>query len=285
MIINRENFTLNGKCLVERLIIKAPFKYEALFRDEACFLYFKKGRSEIYSAKEKIEVGNNEFIVLRCGSYLADIINSIPGGVCEIYAVHLYSDILNEIFKNEIPLFIKSIGASPERKLDGSKIDERKVSEAFIDSLQFYFDNPQLVNDELLLLKVKELIFLLLQTGCEKSITNLFLDLFTPKMATIKEILNVHQYSNLSVEELANLAGQSISTFKRYFQAQFNDTPANYIRNLKLKKAAELLKISDYSISEICYKVGFNESSHFSDSFKKKFKLSPFEYRQREKLE
>jgi len=52
-----------------------------------------------------------------------------------------------------------------------------------------------------------------------------------------------------------------------------------YIRNIRLNKAAQLLRNSDESIAEIAYKVGFKHYTYFARQFKKYFKQSPKEYR------
>jgi signal transduction histidine kinase/DNA-binding response OmpR family regulator len=56
-----------------------------------------------------------------------------------------------------------------------------------------------------------------------------------------------------------------------------------FIQNIRLKRAAQLLKDSDLSISEIAYSVGFNDPKYFSTCFKKNFSLSPTEFVSREK--
>jgi len=61
----------------------------------------------------------------------------------------------------------------------------------------------------------------------------------------------------------------------------FNDTPANYIKNKKLEKAAELLLISDERITDIAFQCGFNELATFTKSFSDKYNMTPSHYRQK----
>ena len=221
----------------------------------------------------------SESILLRCGNYFADLIQKEKSETCEIYVIHLHSEILKEIYKKEIPTFT-SPGDNP---VYAQKIVSRSIISHFIDGLTFYFDNPDLMTPALLVLKVKELILLLLQTNNAKSISTLISQLFTPRQATISEVINTHLFSNFSVLELATLAGQSVSTFKREFQTYFNDTPANYIKEQRLNKAMQLLSNSTLSISEICYQTGFNDLSHFTRSFKTKCSITPSDFRQKKK--
>ena len=56
-------------------------------------------------------------------------------------------------------------------------------------------------------------------------------------------------------------------------------SPNEYIRIIRLKKAAELLKTTDLNVSEVAYKVGFNDPFYFSRCFKEQFSLSPIQFR------
>jgi len=275
MIIDRRHFNLSEQCVIEKLLIKTPFKYEAIFQNEACFLYVKEGESTLKSPTENINIYSSESVLLKCGNYFADLIQHSKSQYCEIYAIHLHSNILKKLYKDEIPGFIKS----DTKKHFAQKMERQGIIIHFIESLDFYFQNPTLVNDDLLKLKIKELILLLLQTNNAENILSLFSHLFTPRQASLKEIIQAHLFSNPTVSELATLSGRSLSAFKREFEMYFKDTPANYMKEQKLLKAHDLLISTDFSISEICYEVGFNDTSHFTKLFKQKYHVAPSEYR------
>ena len=214
MIIKRDTFDLNNKSVIEKLIITAPFKYTAVFPNEACFIFFKQGHSVFNSPSERLFIGINESILLRCGNYFADLIQSVSDDVCEIYAIHLYPDIIKEIYGNEIPSFIRS----KQAKRFAQKLSNQSIINQFFDSLIFYFENPSIVSPEIVRLKIKELILLLLQTKNAETIIELISFLFTPRKATLHEVIHTHLFSNLSLNELAVFSGMSLSLFKREFQ-------------------------------------------------------------------
>lgn len=275
MIIERKHFNLKNKCVIEKLHIKTPFRYGAIFQNEACFLFIKDGESILNSSTENLNLYVSESVLLQCGNYFADLIQKSEHKNCEIFAIHLHKDILQELYKDEVPGFVKSNGNKPFVQ----KIEKQDIIIHFIESLEFYFQNPTLVNDELLKLKIKELILLLLQTNNADGIISLFSHLFTPRQANFKEIIQAHLFSNITIPELAVLSGRSLSTFKRDFESYFNDTPANYLKDQKLLKANELLVTTDFSIGEICYAVGFSDTSHFTKLFKLRYNLTPSEFR------
>lgn len=82
----------------------------------------------------------------------------------------------------------------------------------------------------------------------------------------------------LSVEFLASEVGMSRANLYRKLQAIVNDTPVNFIKKIKLKRAAQLLESSDMYISEIAYMTGFNNQKYFSKCFSKAYNMNPTQY-------
>ena len=56
------------------------------------------------------------------------------------------------------------------------------------------------------------------------------------------------------------------------------ETPVEFVRSIKLKKAVALLEKSDMKISQIGYAVGFSNPNYFARAFKAKYNISPSEY-------
>ncbi len=197
---------------------------------------------------------------------------------CEAIAIHLYPDVLKMIYDKEFPNFLKSVDEiqpSNYQKIKGSQL-----LKSYIESLQFYFDNPALVSEELLKLKLKELILLLAKTDNLQKIKNLLNNMFSKKDIDFKSIIEANIYNDLSINELAILTNLSLSSFKRSFKNHYEISPAKYIKQRRLEKATELLKATNLRISDIAFDTGFNDLAHFSKSFQAKYKLSPSEFRQ-----
>ncbi|MFI0430968.1 helix-turn-helix domain-containing protein [Mariniflexile sp. HMF6888] len=275
MIKNRQHIDLNGRTIIEKLQVLPPLRQNPVFQDEACFLYFKEGGSHIATPTEKIITKENESVLLKCGTYFADLFQNNTSGLCDVCVIHFFPDILEKIFQEEIPFFVKQKNSSNY----AYRLSQKNVIDHFIESLNFYFDNPEMAKEEILYLKVKELILLLLHTDVAETILELYSYLFTPQKANISEVVESHLYSNLSLDQMAFLAGQSLSTFKRGFKKHFDDTPANYIRNKRMKKAANLLIHSSLTVSEISFQIGYEDSSYFSRLFHQKFNMLPSDYR------
>ena len=82
----------------------------------------------------------------------------------------------------------------------------------------------------------------------------------------------------LFVEFLASEIGMSRANLYRKVQLILNDTPVNFIKTIKLKRAAQLLKQNKMYISEVAYMTGFNNQKYFSKCFSKEYGVSPTEY-------
>ncbi|MBE9462682.1 two-component regulator propeller domain-containing protein [Dyadobacter subterraneus] len=89
---------------------------------------------------------------------------------------------------------------------------------------------------------------------------------------------NLHT-AQLSVENLSKHVGMSRGTLYTRVLEMSGQTPIEFIRSIKLEKAALLLENSDLSISQISYMTGFTAPNYFAKSFKAKFNMLPTEYK------
>ena len=87
-----------------------------------------------------------------------------------------------------------------------------------------------------------------------------------------------------SVEILGNELGLSRTHLFRKFKSLTGTAPNDFIRQIRLKKAAQLIKEGEFTISEIAYMVGFNIPANFSTSFKNHYGISPKEFMKRKQL-
>ncbi len=83
----------------------------------------------------------------------------------------------------------------------------------------------------------------------------------------------------LSLPDLYVMSGKPQSTLSRQFKKYMGQTLVCYLGDLKLTRASNLLKNSTFSLPEIATASGFDSYPHFSRLFKKKYGLSPHQYR------
>ncbi|HEY0669220.1 MAG TPA: two-component regulator propeller domain-containing protein, partial [Sphingobacteriaceae bacterium] len=87
----------------------------------------------------------------------------------------------------------------------------------------------------------------------------------------------------LSVEELSKDLAMSRSSLHKKLKSLSGYVPNEFIRLIRLKKAAQLILSQEYNISEISYLVGFNSHSYFSKCFVSQFKMPPSEFIEKHK--
>jgi AraC family transcriptional regulator len=83
----------------------------------------------------------------------------------------------------------------------------------------------------------------------------------------------------LSISEVARVACLSPNHFLRAFRQVFRTTPYQYLTDLRLTGAKQLLEKTDYPITEICFRVGFESLGSFSWLFHRRTGISPQSYR------
>lgn len=260
---------------MEKLLIQTPFRFKAIFPDEACFIYFRSGKITLSAATRRVAIPHRDSILLQCGHYFADLLQEQPPGTIEVFAIHLYPDMLREIFKYDFPFSVPR----DKGKAMAPGLRTPPAVSRFMEHLDFYFEHPEWMSKGMMQLKIKELLLLLAKTDKATSLSALFRRLFAPRQSRLEDIVEAHLFSGLSVPELATLSGLSLSSFKRTFRAIYGDTPAEFMRNRRLEEARKLLLHSDYSVSEIGYRTGFSDLSHFTKLFRKHTGLTPLAFR------
>jgi AraC family transcriptional regulator, exoenzyme S synthesis regulatory protein ExsA len=278
MIIDHKQYELFGKTLLRKMVLKPPFTYTFPQAETACFLYMLNGEIQYELDKEQISVPAKHSLLLQCVNFTTQMGNYQAGNAIEMVIVHFHPGILKNIYDRELPVLLQS----PKNGISNQSVERISndfLIQKYIEGLLFYFENPSLVTEEILVLKVKEIVLLLAQTKNANNLQLVLSQLFSPATYTFKQIVEAHLFSQLTIEELAQKNNLSVSSFKREFTKLYNDTPANYIKNKKLEKAAELLLLSDERITDIAFTCGFNDLANFSKSFSDKYHVTPTTYR------
>jgi len=79
--------------------------------------------------------------------------------------------------------------------------------------------------------------------------------------------------------DVAERFDMSVRSFNRRFKAATNKSPLQYLQEIRIQTAKDLLKTSNLTISEIAFKVGYSDMGHFTALFKKMLATTPSDYR------
>jgi AraC family transcriptional regulator, exoenzyme S synthesis regulatory protein ExsA len=168
------------------------------------------------------------------------------------------------------------IDKSSEIELFNFDYDNSTEIKTLIKSFENYFEKD--FSTFLLKLKIEELLLLVLQRN-EKSLIQFFNKIVNTTKDRIKYILE----SNLDLvdtfEDICTITRQSPTKIRKYFKDEFNTTPKLWINEKRLETASLLLKTTDKSISQIASSCGYSNTSWFISEFKKRYELTPKEYR------
>lgn len=88
----------------------------------------------------------------------------------------------------------------------------------------------------------------------------------------------------LTLNDIANKLGASVSTLQRYFKQKYRMTLKEYIRHKKLEKAKNSLVVDNKTIGEVAFVAGYNHTSNFITAFIKHFNISPTELKKKHAL-
>jgi len=102
------------------------------------------------------------------------------------------------------------------------------------------------------------------------------------RVASAKDWMEQHYQTDISLEDISSTAAMNSQHFLRMFKQVYMITPHQYLIDLKLKKAKELLETTRIPISNVCQTIGFESVFSFSVLFKNRFGTAPSYFRKGE---
>ncbi|MEO5601462.1 MAG: AraC family transcriptional regulator [Cyclobacteriaceae bacterium] len=88
----------------------------------------------------------------------------------------------------------------------------------------------------------------------------------------------------ITLSEVASLPNHSAVAFCRYFKTRTRKSYFQYLTEIRIAYACELLSKGDFNVSEVCLDSGFNNLSYFHKQFKKVVKSTPTEHQKRSRM-
>ena len=101
----------------------------------------------------------------------------------------------------------------------------------------------------------------------------------TDKLKVVLQFIQDHYQKGITVQELADLCHFSEYHFMRFFKRHMNMTSIEYLNQYRLEMASRQLAETNLSVTSIALESGFNNISYFNRVFKRKFGVTPMEYR------
>jgi len=149
----------------------------------------------------------------------------------------------------------------------------------YIESVIPYFYSENKPSETLLELKFCELLITILTDPDNLDLQVYLQQISNPEYDPFQQVMEANCLYNLSLEDYAKMLNLSLSSFKRHFVAVYKTSPGHWLQTQKLNHAYKLLLNTNKPITEISFESGFENSTHFSHLFKKRFGASPLHYR------
>lgn len=98
-------------------------------------------------------------------------------------------------------------------------------------------------------------------------------------LARVRDYIDAHMKSDISLRDLAAITGMAADTFARRFKATTGRAPYAYVIEERVRRAESLLRESELPISAIAFRCGFSSQSHFTSTFRRLKETTPRAYR------
>ncbi|WP_343965993.1 helix-turn-helix transcriptional regulator [Kribbella koreensis] len=99
-----------------------------------------------------------------------------------------------------------------------------------------------------------------------------------PHLRRARDVADRNYAGPLDLEALAAAAGVSKYHFLRCFTTAYGETPMQYVARRRIERAADLLRATNLTVTEVCQLVGYSSLGSFSQRFSELIGMSPSEY-------
>lgn len=182
---------------------------------------------------------------------------------------------ISKIFGN-LEIDIKKIEITTKNKICILRANE-SIEHIFSE----LYNAPENLKKNYLALKIIELLLFLNTIDIEKNVEQkYYLNKF--KVELIKRIemyIEKNIAENLTIKNLSSSFNIPETTLKLNFKIVYGTSISNYIRNLRMQLATNLLRETNKTISEICQTVGYYNQTNFTRAFQKIYNKTPSDYR------
>jgi len=278
-------------------------KNESAFELKDCEDYNEHDTALIETDEVELQEDKKEIVIVDDNDDMLNFLNVLLSGVYDIRGFSRAKDALDSIFDHTPDLVISDV-MMPE--MDGmefcsilkkdlrtshipvilltAKVENTDIINGFDNGADMYILKPFspqviearirsiLINRTLLIEKFRNNPSVIETMVPEDSPDKRF-------FVKIKAIVEEHLADqDFTIDVLAREVAISRTGLFTKLKSIAKITPNEYIRKIRLEKAAEMLRTEDVRVGEVCWKVGFSSRSHFTKSFQAQYGISPSEY-------
>ena len=237
------------------------------------------GEKVVYYDNNKTTIKDDQFAILSSGNCL--MTEKLPVNASYRSTMLFFDNtVLTKFFIKYASIIDNISSKSDKTKMPFVVFKKDEFIKTYITSLKLIQLKPTSFSDKIIELKFEELMLHLLEKYPNEILSFQNKEQEEYSDFEIRKAVELNITNNLTLEELAFLCHTSVSTFKRKFIKLYDATPSQYFLQQKMEIAKSLL-LQNENPSEVFYKVGYENHSSFSQSFKQVYGISPKQFQQK----
>ncbi|MDJ1469075.1 AraC family transcriptional regulator [Cytophagaceae bacterium DM2B3-1] len=283
-----DNSSLSGQSQTDQTPIRdlALFHYisdkqarrNQIFLQQNLITLLEQGEKVVHYANNATIITDSQFAILSSGNCL--MTEKRPVDKSYRSTMLFFDNTVLTKFFLKYASSIEKISSKPSQSQEPFLVFEKdEFIRNYIASLRLIQSQTSSFSDKKIELKFEELMLHLFEKYPEEMLSFHIRSQEEYSDLELRKAVEQNITSNLTLEELAFLCHTSVSTFKRRFVKLYNITPRQYFLQRKMEIATSLLLQNEHP-GEVFYKVGFENHSSFSQSFKQVYGISPKQFQQ-----
>lgn len=282
-IEQNSQFSINNLLNIHQEI---PFKSPVFRTNYYSFVFIKNGEGNYITDEKKFEYKSNTIYFTNPGHIKAFEFYRLEDAYLITFSEEFLKTNINQNVFVEFP-FLLSETIAPQQP---NKIQYQEIETLYLQIFKEYKNNSPYKNKIIcnllivLLLKIKDLFwqnYLPLEEGNSQS---RIVKQFKENLEShYRKLVKRESSEILYSQDYANLQQLNSSYFSQVIKTKTGKSPSFWINEKTTSLAKSLLKNSSKSMKEITFTIGFSETAHFSNFFKKQTGLSPSAFRKKQK--
>lgn len=237
--------------------------------------FLQTGIKEVTAGEKTERIDHNSFLIMKAGNCL---MTEKISEAARIYRSTLFfftdAAVLAFLEKNQLytPL--------PKKEQSFFSFAYDTFTQHFAEGLLSLKELPAQTKHRLLRLKFEELM-LWLSHKHGSDFLNSLIRQTDNKVSRLSNVAESNKYNKLSLDELAFLCSMSVSTFKRAFVKQYEETPMKWFQRQRMEHVSRLLQTGQKRPIDLYETAGYENFSNFVQAFKKMFGQTPKQWQDR----
>ncbi len=227
------------------------------------------GRKVLHTVDGDIEVKPGEAFFMTKGEYVMSEVTGEEDYECLLI---FFDHHLTKKLIAELPFKLNSKNSKDIKSTFKFRMNNFLQNSA--NTLKEYLEDKPKFSDELISLKLKELILLLLGTKEKENFIS-FCQNLTLDKSDLKSFMEANFQRDLTIEDFAKISGRSLSGFKSEFKSIFDETPMKWILKKRVEKGKFLIQELGYDVGTAALSVGFKTHAHFTRVYKAQYNTTP----------